>query len=162
MFTRILVPLDGSELSEQALPVAMDVAHRYGSEIVLLRATQIPDMVVDVTGLPVASLAEMRRNEELGMREYLDGWQKRIADAGLPCRIVTRVDGAAQGILAQAENDDISLIVMSTHGRSGFNRWVQGSVAERVARRAPCPVLLVRTPVTSAAISPPVEEPAHA
>lgn len=162
MFPRILVPLDGSEISEQALPVAMDLAHRYGSELILLRATQIPDLVVDVTGLPVASVAEMRRNEEAGMRTYLEAWQAKVGEAGLPCRTVTRVDGAAQGILGQAETDDVSLIVMSTHGRSGFNRWVQGSVAERVARRSPCPVMLVRTPVTSAVLTPPAQEPAHA
>lgn len=162
MFSRILVPLDGSELSEQALPVAMDLAHRYGSEIVLLRATQIPDLVVDVTGLPVASVAEMRRAEEQGLRSYLEDWQARMAEAGLPSRVVTRIDGAAQGIVDQAEIDAVSLIVMSTHGRSGFNRWVQGSVAERVARRAPCPVLLVRRPVATPAPRPVAEEHAHA
>lgn len=144
MISRILVPLDGSELAEGAIPLAVDLARRYGAELILVRTTQVPDLAVDVTTIPVASLEELRREEVQGMRSYLESWQARIAGDGVSCRIVTRVDAAAEGILAQAAEDDVSLIAMSTHGRSGFQRWVQGSVAERVARGAPCPVLLVR------------------
>lgn len=144
MFSRILVPLDGSGLAEGAIPLAVDLARRYGAELILVRTTQVPDLAVDVTAVPLASLEELRREETQGMRTYLEGWQARIAAEGVPCRVVTRVDSAAEGILAQAEADEVSLIAMSTHGRSGFQRWVQGSVAERVARGAPCPVLLVR------------------
>lgn len=149
MFSKILVPLDGSKLSERALPVALDLAGRYGSELILLRTTRLPDLVEDLTGIPVASLAELRRNEEEGIEAYLGDWQSRISGGGVPCLTVSRADGAARGIVAQAEAEEVSLIVMSTHGRRGFERWVQGSVAERVARRAPCPVLLVRAFSTS-------------
>lgn len=144
MFDVILVPLDGSELSEAAVPVALDLGRKYGAEVLLLRATVVPDSVVQPTGIPGAFLSDFREREHGGIRGYLSRWKKHAEEAGVECRTLMCLHEAAEAILAEAEAADAGLIVMSSHGRGGVDRWLHGSVAEKVLRRAKCPVLLVR------------------
>lgn len=144
MFDVILVPLDGSPLSEAALPVAIDLGRKYGSEVLLLRATVVPDSVVQPTGIPGAFLSDFREREHGGIRGYLSRWKKHVEEAGVECRSLMCLHEAAEAILVEAEAADVGLIVMSSHGRGGVDRLLHGSVAEKVLRRAKCPVLLVR------------------
>lgn len=156
MFSVILVPLDGSELSEQALPTAIDLARKYSAEVILLRATVVPDSVVMPTGIPGAFLSDFREREHGGIRGYLSRWKKHVEAAGVECRSLLCLNDAAEAILSEAEGSDVGLIVMSSHGRGGFDRMLHGSVAEKVLRRAKCPVLLVRAEAEKAA--PPTKE----
>lgn len=145
MYSRILVPLDGSELSERAVPHALDLARKYGAEITLLRATVLPDRVYALPDLTAAAYMERyRETEQETIREYLEDWKKRLEADGVACRTIHRLDDAASAIVDQAEMDEVDLVVMCTHGRGGFDRWVHGSVASKVMRRASCPLLLIR------------------
>jgi len=162
MYPTILVPLDGSELSERAIPHAREVALKFGSEITLVRATSLPDRVYALPDLTAAAYMERyRETEQEAIRDYLKNWKERLEADGIVCHVVHRLDDAANAIVDQAEMEDTSLIVMCTRGRGGLDRWVHGSVASKVMRHAPCPLLLIRAlsktaekPVSTPAVLP--------
>jgi nucleotide-binding universal stress UspA family protein len=133
---RVLVPLDGSPLAEAVLPLAEALGRLPGGKLHLMRA-------VFVEG-PLAAQDVERENA----RTYIDLVARHIA-AREPIDVRGTVwDGEpAQVIINAIERERVSLVAMSTHGRSGLDRLRFGSVAESVARRAPVPVLLVRGPV---------------
>ncbi len=148
MFPKILVPLDGSELAERALPLAVKLAAQGGSRLILLR--------VPVFDLPESLLPPVVERQDARWREYtpedavhaatayLERIAARLTEQG--SQVETRVvEGDPAGIILDlAEMEQISLIVMSPRGITGLARWVFGSVTERVLRQAPCPVLVSR------------------
>lgn len=131
---RILVPLDGSDLAEQALPLATGLARRAGATLLLLRSVAWP---------PVGGAGRLRHGEEQA-RGYLAEVGQRLTRQGCAVGTSLRCDPAAEAILAAAMEQRADLIVMTTHGRGGLGRWAYGSVADRVLRGASVPVLLVR------------------
>jgi nucleotide-binding universal stress UspA family protein len=141
MYQRILVPLDGSELAEQALPHAAIHAEQFGAEIVLL-------MVLGP--LPEPSMAArrvVRSAEEASARlaqGYLEGIAAGLRKQGLPVQTDTVEGKPYLEIIRFAEKEEIDLIAMSTRGHSGLSRWLLGSVTDRVVRGATVPVLLVQ------------------
>jgi len=145
MFHKILVPLDGSPLSEGALAPALEVARRFEARVVLFRTSVLPEHLM-VSPVPVspATYAEIEQSILDTTRDYLDDMKARHLEAGVPIQTANASGEAAKEILDFAQSQGIDLIVMSTHGRSGFQRWLFGSVAEKVMRHAPCPVLAVR------------------
>ncbi len=139
MYERVLVPLDGSDLAELALPFAQELAARLGSEITLL------------------CVGESAEAEDYAKHEvYLEqitavarhAAEKRLENAGgaVEVRSTMGVGNPAQVIVDYAEKHEISVIIMATHGRTGVTRWALGSVAEKVMRAGTTPVLLVRVP----------------
>ena len=145
MFHKILVPLDGSILSEGAIAPALEVARRFGATVLLFRTSVLPEHLM-VSPVPVspATYAEIEESILETTREYLEATKTRFAEAGVTLETAQSSGEAAREILELAQTRGIDLIVMSTHGRSGFQRWLFGSVAEKVMRHAPCPVLAIR------------------
>jgi nucleotide-binding universal stress UspA family protein len=137
MFKKILVPLDGSQLSQRALEPAIAMSKRAGAELLLVRTPVVDTLSFAVTGSKQAEA----RNDAL---VYLETIRKSNEQPDL--HIQTRlVEGDVAGaIVDTALSEQVDLIVMSTHGYSGLTRWVLGSVTEKVLRSAPCPVLAVR------------------
>jgi len=133
---RILVPLDGSSLSEAIVPVAEALARDYGAELVLLRAV-------------LARTAAGSEAPDAKRAGEAEAYLTRIAE-GLQRRGLARVRwsishaGPEQAIAEAAVQNGVDLIAMTTHGRSGLGRLLLGSVAESLVRQAPAPVLLVR------------------
>ena len=144
MFNRVVVSLDGSDVSEQALPVGSELASRLGVPLHLVRVADLAWMSVGAadTALEYSTLGDTISLEEQGARDYLDSIAKSLAGDKLSITTEVRTGFAAREIIAAAQPDD--LLVMASHGRSGPARWLLGSVAEDVTRRAACPVLLVR------------------
>lgn len=147
MFQKILVPLDGSDLAEEALKAAIELAEKFDSQLILLTVLlNIPKKAArDFRIKGREDEFEAIREEFLsGGKQYLDEMREKIS---LPNdRIVTQLVDAvspADGILDVCEQTAADSIVMSTHGRSGINRWVFGSVAEKVLRGANVPVVLL-------------------
>ena len=142
MYKRILVPLDGSKLAEQALPHAAVHAKQFGAEIVLLKV---------LGPLPEPSMAGrgVVRNAEAATAQlaldYLEGVAAGLRAQGFPVQTATVEGKPYVEIIGFAEENDIDLIVMSTRGHSGLSRWLLGSVADRVVRGATVPLLLVQT-----------------
>jgi nucleotide-binding universal stress UspA family protein len=138
MFSRILVPLDGSPLAEAVIPQVVDLATLRKAEIVLLR-------VALAHALPGTDPVEAQVRAVEEAQAYLAKVEADLLAQGLAVKSVVRYGHAADEILDHARAGDVDLIAMSTHGRSGVRRWVLGSVAETVVRHAPVPVLLVRS-----------------
>jgi len=133
----ILVPLDGSVLGELALVPAIDFAREKGARLVLLRAAEAHTTLADPTEAQVTVVREAE--------EYLAGVRARVLAGGLEA-VETSVwyGPAADAIVEAARYRNADLIVMSSHGRSGFGRLVLGSVAESVLRATATPILLIR------------------
>jgi nucleotide-binding universal stress UspA family protein len=148
---RLLVTTDFSETSLQALPIAVELASHFGAELLLVHVLPLdaptpwdipPYADFGLASLPLAEYETQVRQEV----------ERRLATvaakhaAGVTVRsLVARGDASAEiGRLATAEKAD--LIVLATHGWTGWRHLVFGSVAEKVLREAPCPVLSVRTP----------------
>jgi nucleotide-binding universal stress UspA family protein len=161
----ILVPLDGSERAETALPHAVALAQRFGARVVLFRAAEPPGPLVPpgvigpAPGLPLepASMLDAVQLAEEARAlagEYLDAQARAMKELGVPVTAVVGEDvNVARQIVETAQAEGIDLIVMSTHGRTGLDRLLFGSVAESVVRHAPMPVLLIRRAETAAARS---------
>jgi nucleotide-binding universal stress UspA family protein len=144
MATRILVPLDGSPLAEQALPCAVTLARGLPAELVLLRAVWIPPDILEMLDESTVELNAIVAQLEAEASDYLGKLVEQLKEAGLGARPVVRRGPAAEAILDYAGLTDVTQIVMATHGYSGIKRWTHGSVAERVLQAARAPLLLVR------------------
>src|SRR5581483_5795508 len=144
MMQRILVPLDGSARAERALPVAARIARNTGATLLLLRVT-VP--VVDSRtslGLAGTSQQAILESEQEKVRAYLEG-MSRLGDlATLQVGTVALSGIPAETILSYIEANNVDLVVMCSHGYTGFKRWALGSVAQHVAKHSSAPVLVLR------------------
>jgi nucleotide-binding universal stress UspA family protein len=148
MYRSILVPLDGSPLSEHALPLAQDLALRTGA-VLHLAHVHIPlSAPIYTAALPLADTGLDERASD-SERAYLDALAERLrAETDIPVNVAL-LDGAvtdsvADLIAAHAREQPIDLVIMTTHGRSGFARIWLGSVADELVGRLTMPVLLLR------------------
>ena len=145
---RIMVPLDGSPLAEMVLPHAAELARKMGLEIVLTRVFGVPTPVFAEDYGPYVE--ELWEQVEKEAQEYLDEKARQLQAQGLTNVSALSVAGfAAEKIIEMARQRSDTLIAMSTHGRSGVNRWVMGSVTDRVVRHSGDPVLIIRAPSQS-------------
>lgn len=147
MYNRILLPLDGSKLPECAIEHVRAIASGCGaSEVVLLSVvgSYEPGSGWSWGGvISESQMAEAARKAEESARKYLARVQKRLEKDGLTVDTKVMVGTPADTILDYAKANEVDLIIMATHGRSGISRWALGSVAERVLQLASTPVLIV-------------------
>jgi len=141
MFKRILVPLDGSERAESALPVAARLARASGGSILLAQVVTIP--VMYETTVAVTYSADVIEQEISETELYLKALAQRETLKGIKVEVSALFGAAAQTILAVATSYNIDLIVMTSQGKTGMKRWVLGSVAQKVARHSLMPVLVL-------------------
>ena len=144
MPTRILVPLDGSRLAEQALSYAMTLGRGLPAELVLFRAISIPSDVQDALDKAELKPGSLLARLETDAGEYLTAIAHFAQQSGLSASHIVRRGPAADVIVEYAAQTEIQLIVMASHGYTGIKRWRHGSVAERVLQSASVPVLLLR------------------
>lgn len=144
MFSRILVPLDGSARAEQALSEAARLARATQGALILVRAVAPPPRY-PATYVP-AELAPNATYEtfEEEANSYLLGVSQSSGVAGIPIECHVSVGPPAPLVIEAATEYAADLIVMNSHGRTGLARWVLGSVAQQVVRHAAIPVLVVR------------------
>lgn len=142
MFTRVLVPLDGSPRAERAVPVAAKIAEASRGTVMLVRVATMPIEYGPalIPPLSVGTL-EAERTEFAGYLAEVAGLPV-FASVGTETEVL--LGPAAQSILEVASDKQAALVVMTSHGRTGFSRWLLGSVAQQVARHAPVPVLVLR------------------
>lgn len=141
----VILPLDGSATAEAAIPHAVEMSKLLGVGISLIRAVSPAshaDAFVEYMPDSYERLVEDAREDA---EEYLDGVATRIRDQGISeVRTEASIGNASSAIVDLARAADDPLVVMATHGRSGIGRWMLGSVADRVVRHGPGPVLVVR------------------
>lgn len=138
-FRKLMVPLDGSQLSEQALPVAADLGRKLSASLLLVRAIQWASQAYPYT-LPDMYVPQLDNELEKGAKEYLRARKEEIG--GDAEAFVVR-GPAADGLLDFVEQKGIDLVVMTTHARAGLKRLALGSVADRTLQ-GKAPVLLIR------------------
>jgi nucleotide-binding universal stress UspA family protein len=146
--TRLLVPLDGSEIGERALPFAVQLAQRSGASLHLLRAIEpvwTTMVAADPTGMSYVSaemIAEIEEALRVDAREYLEGVAKRVEAEGVSVTWETVYGRPATQIVRAAEESAADAIVISTHGRGGL-RVALGSVTQEVLNTSDKPMLVV-------------------
>src|SRR5581483_2983839 len=144
MFKRILVPLDGSARAERALAVASRLAQASGGSLILLQVVG-HDHDLWISGLPPRTQVDTPFAPELMQAErYLAQVTISPALKTIPTETVVLGGSPAQVILSVASSYQADVIVLCSHGYTGMTRWVMGSVAEKVARHALLPVLVLR------------------
>lgn len=145
--TNIMVPLDGSPMAEQVLPAVTKTAKKLGSEIFLLRVYRNPfSPFISGGGIYAANVAEVMNDIRAEARTYLEAQMASLQEQGIEAVSYLLQEGeAADEIVAVVRNHPECLIAMSSHGRSGLERWALGSVAETVVRHANNPVLILRS-----------------
>ena len=144
-FKTILVATDFSEASEHALEYAHTLAHSMGGRLHLLHV--VPDPVLasawsEAYAYDLTALGERLRTQA---EQEIAKRARSFGDVAVTTEVV--IGNPAATIAATAAKRGVDMIVMGTHGRSGFSHLFVGSVAERVVRCAPCPVLTIRQPV---------------
>jgi nucleotide-binding universal stress UspA family protein len=149
MADRILVPLDGSARAERILTQVERLLRREDAEVVLLH---VSELAYSLARMDTAKLAKEERQTSSA---YLKSAAEGLESRGIRARALQREGAVADGILRAANEVRATLIAMSTHGRTGLARFFLGSVAEKVLRGAPVPVLLLRSFAGGATSAPP-------
>jgi len=149
MYQKIMVPMDGSELAECVLPHVDAIAKGcLVKEVVFVRVVEFANNV-SYPPLVVFSDDTMKQIESAGKataENYLRQIVDRVNYTGVNVHWEVMEGLVADSISDYATNNEVDLIIISTHGRSGISRWVLGSVADRVLRSTCVPVLMVRAP----------------
>jgi len=159
MYKKIMVPLDGSELAECVLPhVEGFIASCRVSTIVFVRALKPEPTVsrgayatgeVDLTVIE-ENTKRIEEEKKSSAKDYLDQVASRLKHDGVELQTEVIVGTVAESLIDYTEANNIDMILIATHGRSGVSRWVRGSIADRILRGSSIPVLMVRAPGTMA------------
>jgi universal stress protein A len=146
---KILVPVDYSDCSRVAMEYALFLAERFDAEIEVLHVVETPPDGEEHT-VVIPDTGEEQLLSELLMQQAVKADTEFLApfvrDATIPIKRSLLKGRPGKVIVEAAADRGTDLIVMGTHGRSGFDRLIMGSVTERVLRSAPCPVVVVRHP----------------
>lgn len=153
----ILVPVDGSRFSEAVLPAALSFADDLGAEILLVRVDSRTRDILSADEDNPNSQGPHEYHPVVAVREYLEGLAARIGtESGVPISYRVESGDPATAIVAAADESQAALVMMATHGRTGFQRMALGSVADGVLRHGRAPLVLVHpTPVPSSSSSQP-------
>lgn len=141
MYKKILVPLDGSPLAESVLPHAQALAKSEGAEIILLRVPVLPNTAFLARDPAFASI--ILKDMEKETEDYMKTEVSKLQEEGSKVKGITREGPVPETILEVAKETHADVIAMSTHGYSGIQRWLMGSVADRVVHYSPIPVMLI-------------------
>lgn len=146
---RILIAVEDSPYSELAVNYGVLLAHNLGSKIILVHADEIP-IASSYTADPLLNESPAMIPELMNIQEEASKnlFKRLIEQHGKKVEIstYTRIGRAQDEILAVAEECNADLIILGTHGRTGFDHFISGSVSESVARRSKCPVLIIPNP----------------
>ncbi|RPJ63816.1 MAG: universal stress protein [Dehalococcoidia bacterium] len=146
MYKRILVPLDGSPVAECVIPHIIAIAKSYKTEVELIGVAEPLDIPTRGNiALSEDDIKQIDSEIRKDLHNYLDSVKGQLVNSQIQVHITVLSGKAADSLISYAENNDIDLIIMATHGRSGINRWFWGSVAEKVLRAVNIPVLLIKT-----------------
>lgn len=149
---QLLVPLDGSALAESVLPHISSLAQQLGATVTLLRSLDLPNLPPverDRAGAAIETVHTSLSPERQAAQQYLEQTQQRLQAQGIPTTILVTEGDAAYDIAEHArtleEAGKAVLLVLATHGHTGINRWLYGSVAGAVLHLAAVPLLVIRS-----------------
>ena len=140
---KILVPFDGSGYSEKAFEKALEIAEKFESELIAM--TVIQSGISDSTGMSLQRLEEIQDEQEDTATTILKKLETRVKSKNVSFSIkIIHNPSSSDGVVTFADNNNIDLIVMGSHGRTGLRKIVLGSVANGVIGHAKCPVLITK------------------
>src|SRR5215471_4960678 len=143
LFHRIVVPTDFSECAEGAWALAQRVAAMSGAELVLVHVL-VEAPLFSENALTMDRVRGVYEAARTWGQRSLDAWMEQARAKGINVRVALRTGAPYREIVDLATDEHADLVVIGTHGRGGIDRALLGSVADRVLRLAPCPVLTVR------------------
>jgi len=154
VFERIIVPLDGSRLSAQAIPYASEMGKRFDAEVILVRVLPQAGLSFAAQGIVtedavatdiIPQEARMKDVDNASnAKRYLMNWAQSLKAQGVKVSYEVTIGTPAKSIMELAQAQQASLIVMMSHGRGAFKRAIMGSVADEILRGSHLPVLIVR------------------
>jgi len=153
MYKKIMVPLDGSELAECVLPHVETFIKGFNIPNVALVRVVEPERSYrqeDFTNPNILAEREERRKSDA--RDYLNQVANQLKQQGTIVNTEVLVGRVTENLTDYADKNDVDLIFIATHGRSGVTRWVRGSVADKLLRSSTVPVFIVRAPGTKGGI----------
>ena len=140
---KILIPFDGSEFSQKAFEKGLEIAEKFESQLIVL--TIIQSKVSDSTGISIERMREIQDEEEDAATTLLEDLESQAHAKNVPFSMkIIHNPSTPDGITAFAESNDVDLIIIGSHGRTGFRKLVLGSVANGVLSHAKCPVLVTK------------------
>ena len=153
MYEKIMVPLDGSELAECVLPhVEGFIKGCHVSNVVFVRVVEPITAPVGNVYVGREESRERESTRKSAVKDYLNQIVDRLKHEGTELHSEVLVGRVADSLADYTEKNDIDLILIATHGRSGVTRWVRGSMADKILRYSNVPVLMVRAPGTKGGI----------
>ena len=148
MYQKIMVPLDGSELAEYAIPPARAMALAFKASLHLTTVEEVPEQPAPSEwDLTVGDFLDKKRQE---VQERLDKLAAPLRSEGIEVTTaILPLGPTVARLLEELQQQKADLIVLHSHGRSGLSRMIWGSVAERLTRQASCPVMIVHAQRTA-------------
>ena len=140
---KILVPFDGSGYSEKAFEKGLEIAEKFGSELIVM--TVVQSKISDSAGMSLERMQEIQDEKEdmaTTMLKKLEG-KANAKNVSFSIKIIHN-PSSSEGIVNYADSNNIDLVVMGSHGRTGFRKIVLGSVASGVVGHSKCPVLITK------------------
>jgi nucleotide-binding universal stress UspA family protein len=145
MYKKILVPLDGSKRAEAVLPHVEEMANRYGAEIFFLRVEELCVMLEWDEVVDMIECHEKFDTRKKASESYLTQRKTKFRDKGIKTEARVVYGPVVKSILTEAEEMDVDIIVMASHGLSGLPRTFYGSVTAGVLQKIDRPLLIIRT-----------------
>jgi len=144
LFSRILVALDGSDYSLKALDIAIDLAKKYQSQLVLVHVVMRQIYAINPPEAGILAGTAIVRELEAEGKAILAKGEETVRTQGLPVEIRLRQGVPAEELLRAAAEEKVSLMVLGSRGLSQVKAFLLGSVSDKVSHHAKCPVLIVR------------------
>lgn len=145
-YKKVMVPIDFSDYSRNALLYSVDFARHFNAELVLIYVVEPiiypPDFSMGQVALPTID-----QEMDTRAREELEQLTEEIIPKEIKTTIIVRAGKPFIEIIETAQDEDVDLVIISTHGRTGMEHILFGSTAEKVVRKSPCPVLTLREPI---------------
>jgi len=151
MYKKVMVPLDGSELAECVFPHLETIAKgcQPPAEVIVVQAVEPLSVPYGIEVFQFSSLQQVEAFEthrKTEAEKYLTKVVARLKKTGIKARAEVIYGKAGEALSDYATKNNVDLVIIATHGRSGISRWVLGSVANRIVHSARAPVLMVRAP----------------
>lgn len=145
MYSKILVPLDGSKRAEAILPYVESLAKSYGAHVILLRVIEPHSRYVNPMSAQVVIEQDIFRQETEEVETYLINQQDKLHQKGISSRVFVAYGPVVEEIIKAAEAEKADLIAIASHGRTGLSRVFYGSVVAGVLHRIDRPLLIIRS-----------------
>lgn len=143
MFSKILVPVDFSEYTDDIVKYATEIAQKFGSAIHLIHVIPNMDYFTPYESFMAAeNMVTVQKGVEAEVQQDIEKVASTIV--GIPVTKAIRTGVSFVEIIEYVKSEHIDLVIMATHGRGGLEHIIIGSVAEKVVRKSPCPVLTIR------------------